>query len=384
MSTSDNNRLPGINSSFSEILKILDSHMATYYCDNYHYDIRRVSETEIDISINVGTELDPAVLTLHKRIDQSISIIIRKNDPGKPLLLAKKLREELYRACGIGSPVETNDVYEHLSQNQYDAIISYLCVQLKKIDCFRETFHFQCRFEDLDGSRLTVHYYPSSRKFMAQTGLQKLSSLCAEALKNAAGIRTKEEEFAEHEKQVLDYFETESLEDEIKRNIGDSLIEYLIINNVELLETIKSAFKLKQEKRTMKTSDYSHMVQNICRCYEGLMKTLFDQMGFPKTRIDRNGYQVEMFVSSYFHRNKQKDTYSLDYCYDSKKKRLTKKVRDQLGSNFKPYVKYRNQASHGGERGKHIVIQSYAEALTAFNEISKSINASFELLKDYL
>ena len=324
MSKNGKKRLPGIASSFSEILRILDSHMSTYYSDNYHCDIRKVSETEIDIFINVGTELDPAVLTLQKRIDNSVSIIIRKNDPGKPLSLAKKLREELYRACGIGPPVETNDVYECLSQDQYDAIISYLGLQLSVLDCFKEPLHYQCRFEDSDGNRLSIHYYPSSRKLMAQTGLQKLSSMCAEALRSAAGIQTKEDAFAEHEKHVLDFFEADSLEAEIKRTLGDSLVKYLEVNNAELLETVKSAFKLKREKRTMKTDDYSPVVQNICRCYEGLMKTLFYQMGFPKTRIDRNGHQKEMFVSSYFHLDKQNDTYSLDYRYDSKKKRITR------------------------------------------------------------
>lgn len=183
---------------------------------------------------------------------------------------------------------------------------------------------------------------------------------------------------------MLDYYETDSIENEIKRTLGESLIEYLKIHNVKLLETFNSAFKQKREKRTMKTDDYSSMVQSICRCYEGLMKTLFDQMGLPKTRIDRNGYQVEMFVFSYFHRNKQNDTYSLDYRYDSKKKNLSQKVRDQLGSNIKPYEKYRNRASHGGEKDRHTVIPSYEDALKAFLEISQSIKASFELLKDYL
>ncbi len=384
MKKSGNGRLPGIYMSFSEILAILDSHMATHYSGNYHYDIINESEKEMDISINVGTELYPAVLTLQNRVDNTSSISVRKNDNGQSMSLACKLREELYRACGEGPPVKVNVVYEHLTENQYDAIISYLGMHLKALDSSKKPLDYQCGFVDPYGNRLVVHFYPTSGKFLAQTGFQKLSSLCEEALKNAAGILTKEEAFAEYEKQVLAFRETGALENEIKVALGNSLIRFLEDNNANLLETIYSAFKLKREKRTMKTDDYSPMVQSICRCYEGLIKTLFDQMGFPKTRVDRNGYQVEMFVTSYFHRNKKNNTYSLDFRYDSKKKRLTKCIRDQLGSDLLPFVKYRNQASHGGERGKHIVIPSYEEALADFNEISTSIKESFELLKDYL
>ncbi len=379
----NNKRLPGILMEPEEIIKILTYHLETHYPDHHYLQVVNPSEKEIDIQIIIGTILAPAILTLQKREDGTVSIAVRKNyGKDQQFKLAEKLRTELYLACGVGAPLEINDRYENIEVSEYEAIISYLDIMpnIIRVHPPMGQTAFMTQYLDSSQRKLTIHYYPTTRLMMAQTGEQSLSNLFSEAIKSTTKIITKDMQFASHEALVLDLSEEDALNQTITNALGNEIVQYISEKNPDLLRTLHSAFNLKRLRKTMSTKDYSEMVYSICRSYEGLLMTLFDQLRLPKTWTDKNGSRKEMFLANYFFHNKHTDTYSFHKRYIVS---MPNSERDSLGKFFKPYSLYRNPADHGGYPGRHQSIMKYKDAENIFNKIVNSMCESYIILIKY-
>lgn len=378
--------LPDTDLCASEILEIMRTCFTDKYgsckCDaitSKSDNNLKVDEKTAPIKVYIPSREKTVILILQHKNNGKNSISIRGNEKNN-LNFAKELREDLYKACNMISPEKPNDSII-VSFEKYRDIVKYLKPFFETIYDGLYRDYYMTKFKNSSEETLTLNHFERRNNLSIQTGSRSMLERFWDAYEYVTGNKSPERSNirinCEIEKLVL----KDKIEKEMESYFGEKVCNYVKLKNPALTLTMKEAITDKTNKNSLGTTDYSPMVQTICKCYESFIKTVIKELEPKQYEELSNKFEGNVQLKEIFTFDTDEDYYALRKAYIG---RMKKTEKTKLGKLAKPFIIERNSASHGSDPDNHRVIDNYEEAYEIFCKVASSIKSSYEIFEDYI
>ena len=380
-------KLPDTNLSATEILHRMrdcfNSKYGSCRCEpvnsNNDNSNIKISERNIPVKIYIPSREKAVFLILQHKKNGKNSISVRGNERAD-LDFAKELREDLYKACNMIPPEKPNDSVIATFE-QYRDIVKYIEPFFKITYDGPYRDYLMTQFESLERELLTLSYYKKRDNLSVQTGSRKMLDHFADAFEYVTGRKTKERNDIERMCEIETSVFKDKIEKEMEFYFGEKVCDYVKLKNPALVSTMKEAIADKINKKTLGTTDYSPMVQTMCKCYESFIKTVIQELEPKQYKEQQDKHEGIIQLKEIFAFDIDEEYYTLRRSYIG---RMKKTEREKLGKLSKPFIVERNSTSHGSDPDDHRVIDNYEEAYDIFCKVADSIKKSYEILENYI
>lgn len=362
-----NSKLPGVFISKETFEKYLHMVLQKGYSGNYTCEQIKENSQQMQYEIICGMGNAPVLLIVYIRSDGSMSISYKS---GKNPELGKKITNAIYSISGRDHS-STNTTAMKCSQEIFNQVLS----ELDKSNLFRDkekTFNNQTiiSYSDDAGNKLTIQYWMTGKIF-PQSKSQFLLTLFNDTY--AKLVKFSSAKDVAEEIEAFDFNEEESMELEqtIEGEVGKDFVTYINQANPDLAKTLYAAYKRRLYDKTIELTDYTSLVQEMCRIYESAIKTIFLSTGVKEKEYTKDYFYLPQ-NPTILDRSVLKQLKD-----DSKRKRLAKLYR--------PFQVYRNPASHGSANDlrKHKVTSSYQESEKLCKEIASAMKEFYNIVKPF-
>lgn len=220
------------------------------------------------------------------------------------------------------------------------------------------------KFKGIKGDKAVIKYYPNTSRLQIQ-------GKPLDVFNTAVGLiselnNDKDELVDAHIKYCDLHITKEEIYEELSAVLGVRLYSFLPLSHRAMISTAFNLCKVEFE-----SDDYSYLLTNVCRTYEGYLKKVFAQ----KNLICEGEKQLGMFFEWETPSNpKMKLEYSV---------RLDEETEKMFTSMYKAYSLYRHPYMHAsGYDVSTVIISDRDKAIDKFNEMIESLKAWHEWVYD--